>query len=50
MPLKCGCGEEWERLAGRIKGQTQLHEREEKLNKNDMGQKEELNWTYCKGR
>ena len=29
---------------------TQLHERKEKLNKNDMGQKEELDWTCWKGR
>ena len=25
---------------------TQLHERKEKLNKNDMGQKEELDWRW----
>src|SRR6476469_5802664 len=28
---------------------TQLHKRKEKLNKNDMGQKEELDWICCKG-
>src|SRR6476661_5273715 len=26
------------------------NEQKEKLNKNDMGQKEELDWTCCKGR
>ena len=33
-----------------MKKYSVLHERKEMLNKNDMGQKEELDWTCCKGR
>src|SRR6476619_8203008 len=51
--FECGCGEECERLAGWIKGQMNKCSApltKEKLNKNDMGLNEELDWTCCKGR